>query len=131
MLRTEIYALDDLMVPAHLRATIGAALAAKMRVSLWQVREFTVAHVFSAGEWRIFMPIERDSDALEVYTRIGHRRSATLSMQGNRVTARFEFDASSTEYTKDYHNDMGAALRGAITNAALKLYKHEQTHNLI
>lgn len=132
MTRTEITSL--MQSPAHLRPAVGAALAAKLRVSLWTVRELTVVHVNDGGTdgWRIWMPIERDSDALECFTRIGMQQNASMSMHGNRVTATFGIvTASHTAYARDYHGDMGAALRGAITNAALRLCKHEQTDNLV
>lgn len=132
MIRTEITNIDT--VPAHLRTAAGAALAARLQVSLWQVRELTVLHVNDGGAdgWRIWMPMERDSDALEVYTRcsVKHGRGV-ISMHNFHVSCEFTGSYRAVVNAADYHNDMGAALRGAITNAALRLYKYEHTHNLI
>ena len=119
-------------MPIYLRTIVGAAFAARLEVSLWQVRDHIAVHVRTPGEdaWRWFDPVARDSDALELYTRISQRCPAHMGMHKSQVTCSFDLMRATT-YAKDFHNDMGAALRGAVTNAAMRLYKYEHAHNLI
>jgi len=124
MIRTKITSIDA--APVYLRTTVAAALICSLNVSLWQVRDLIVVHVDDGGPdgWRIFMPVERDSDALEVFTRLSQRIPASIGMHIAQVSCSFGA-MYAVARAFEYHNDMGAALRGAITNAALKLYKHE------
>src|SRR5262249_43449285 len=117
MIRLECKSTDT--VPAHLMPTVGAALAARLRVSLWTVRELTVVHVTDGSDWRLFMPEVRDSDALELYTRIAQRMTSRMEMNGDRVKCAFLFSSAQASGC-NYHGDMGAALRGVITTAAYK-----------
>lgn len=120
-------------VPAHLMARVAAAFAAGLQPSVWEVRDLMVVHVdrgigCAAGgrAWELFDPERRDSDALEVYTRIAVKRTALLQMTHDGVSCGFGYPHQATVRHKDYANDAGAALRGAIVTAAVKLYKHEK-----
>lgn len=111
-------------VPAHLMTTVATAFACGLQPSLWEVRDLKVVHVLRRGEWSIFMPTERDSDALEVFARIATRENcAVLSNTMESATCDFGYATRATARYVQYSNDAGAALRAAIVLSATKLYK--------